>query len=355
MSVSPTNAVNLLDEAVSLAPAQWPGRAALQARMIEPLAWCGRFDDAEAIANTILAASPDADVEFAALRGLCAVYGNRGDMPAAIAALHRAAAAPGAPDDEAQRLRCMAAQLSMLTGAMSVEDARHVADETMAKAVADGDLTTQCLAHQVLGVIATVTGYSVAACEHLAAAVALLDSGRVTAGVLPHPRHRSMPSACSRLGALDDASGPPIRRANEPNRRRTSVTPAAVLAAAGIHFFAGRWDDALAELEAGLEIINDTGNFSFVLYFDAVLAKIAIHRGDLRRRKSLLTAGTRVSAAGVSLFGADWLFGTQAEFLAASGELEAALKVAETTWTQTAPIRYFYGHRARGTSSCGSQ
>ncbi len=35
----------------------------------------------------------------------------------------------------------------------------------------------------------------------------------------------------------------------------------------------------------GLAIINDTGNLNFVLYYDAVLAKIAIHRGDLARRK----------------------------------------------------------------------
>jgi class 3 adenylate cyclase len=91
ISVSPRAAISLLEEAVSLAPAQWQGRAALQAEMIDPLAWCGRFAEAEDLANTILATSPDADVQFAALRGLSAVYGNRGDAAATIAALHQAA------------------------------------------------------------------------------------------------------------------------------------------------------------------------------------------------------------------------------------------------------------------------
>jgi class 3 adenylate cyclase/DNA-binding CsgD family transcriptional regulator/tetratricopeptide (TPR) repeat protein len=349
MSVSPTNGVNLLDEAVSLAPAQWSGRAALQARMIEPLAWCGRFDEAKAIANSILAMSPEADLEFAALRGLCAMYGNRGDIPEAIVALHQAAAAPGAPDDEELRLHCMAAQLSVLSGAMSVEEATVVADETMTEAVAHDDVTTQCLAHQVLGVIATITGHSVAAREHLAAAVGLLDSGRLTSTsyLNPEPFH-----ALNLLesGALDDA-----RAVADTARKRAerggalAVLPTLSGAAAGIHFSAGRWDDAVAELEAGLEVIDDTGNFSVVLYFDALLAHIALHRGDLTQAQEWLTTGAQRMSGGVAVFGADVLMGTQAEFLAAKGELEAALTLAEMTWHQTAPIRYFYGHRARGT------
>jgi DNA-binding CsgD family transcriptional regulator len=48
------------------------------------------------------------------------------------------------------------------------------------------------------------------------------------------------------------------------------------------------------------------------------------------------------------LFGADWLFGAQAVWLEASGDTTTAVIVAEMAWAQTASIRYFYGHRARG-------
>jgi class 3 adenylate cyclase/DNA-binding CsgD family transcriptional regulator len=349
ISVSPSSAIALLDDAVSLAPDRWPGRPALQARLIEPLAWCGRFEDAEAIANTILATSPGGDVEFAALRGLSSVHGNRGDTAACIATLHRAADAPGAPDDDARRMRCLAAQLSMLTGALSTDAARQIADETMTKAVADADATTQCLAHQALGVIATVTGFGSLARDHLAAAVALLDSGRVAAASYLLPEMFYAGSLLD-LDAIDDAIvAADGARQRAEQRGALALLPMAYMLAAGTRFYAGRWDDAIADIEAGMAVIDDTGNLNFVLYHEAVLAKIAIHRGDLATAQAHLTAGAQHLAGGVSLFGADWLFGTQAEFLAASGQLDAALTVAETTWTQTAPIRYFYGHRDRGT------
>ncbi|MGD9703898.1 MAG: LuxR C-terminal-related transcriptional regulator [Acidimicrobiia bacterium] len=74
---------------------------------------------------------------------------------------------------------------------------------------------------------------------------------------------------------------------------------------------------------------------------------IATRRGDLPGAQAHLSTGAQHLAAGVALFGADWLFGAQAAWLEASGDLAAAVTVAETTWAQTASIRYFYGHRAR--------
>jgi DNA-binding CsgD family transcriptional regulator len=194
-----------------------------------------------------------------------------------------------------------------------------------------------------------IPGYRVVGREHLAAAVALLDSGRVT------PASYLSPGVFHALnlleaGALDDASAAVETARNRVEQGGTLADfPTVSGAAAGIHFAAGRWDDALAELEAGLEVMNDTGNFSLVLYYQALLAQIAIHRGDLARAEECLSVGAQRFADGVALFGADLLFGTQAEFLAANGELEAALTLAEMTWVQTGPTRYFYGHRARGT------
>jgi DNA-binding CsgD family transcriptional regulator len=62
-----------------------------------------------------------------------------------------------------------------------------------------------------------------------------------------------------------------------------------------------------------------------------------------------LSAGVQRLTDGASRFGAEALFGTQAEFLAATGEPDRrALAVAEATWAKTAHIRYIYGHRGRG-------
>ena len=349
-AVSPATAVTLLDRAVALVPANWTGRAALQARMIEPLALCDRFDQAEAIANLVLSCEPDPDVEYIALRALPLVYGGRGDMTSEIAAFQRAAAARAAPPDEARRWRCIATYASMLIGEASTDDTRHVAETTMAESIAAGDTTTQCVARQTLGVIALLTGHGRDSLDHLTAAMALVESGRLRE---PHylvpDRWRAL--CLLELDALDEASAAADnarQRAEQLGVRNRVQEP--YLIGAIVHFTAGRWDDALAELEAGMAIIEDTGSRNFVLQYEAVLATIAIHRGDLSAAETLLQAGIRDFEAGVAQLGADWLFAAQAEWLAATGQHDAALKIARATWTQTGYLRYAFGYRQRGIS-----
>ena len=276
------------------------------------------------------------------------MYGSRGDMSAVIAALHRAASTLGAPDDEARQLRCVAAQYSMLMGATSVGAAQQIAEETLAHGMADCDAATQCVAHQVLGIIAMVTGYGEIALEHLAAAVALLDSGRVSAATYLVP-DTLYAAGLLEVDAIDDAAvaaNAARKRAEQCGAR--ARLPLAYLTVARSHFSVGRWDDALAELEAGLALIEGTNDLNQVVNFDALLAKIAIHRGDLVTAQARLSAGAERLTGGASRFGTDWLFGTQAELLAATGRSDRALAVAEATWAKTAHVRYSYGHRARG-------
>ena len=95
----------------------------------------------------------------------------------------------------------------------------------------------------------------------------------------------------------------------------------AYLAAAAARFYAGRWDDALAELEAGQAVIDDTGNRNFVLYY-ARAARPDRHPSR-RPRDGAGTLDRRhptVHRLAAHRFGADWLFGAQAEFLAATGQ-----------------------------------
>ena len=348
VSVSPVNAVALLEQAVGLVTPGWRRRTALQARMIEPLALCGRHDEAIAIAEGILATSPDAEVEYAALCGLRTVHSTLGHTSAEIAALHRAAAAPGAPVDETHRLRCIAAQLSTFTGAMTIEDARTVVGETLARARADHDATTQAVAHQMLGMIAGIAGYGVESRDHFAAAIARFDAEPVPHGIYPVPNSLHALSLLE-LDALDEA-GAAADHAREQAELRgaSSRLPLAYLAAGAARYYAGSWDEAVGQFEAGLAVIEETGHLSLVLYYEAALARIAIHRGDLTDAQKHLTVGVRHFTEGVSHYGADWLFAAQSEFLSATGDVEAALAIAEATWTQTAHVRYSYGHRGRG-------
>ena len=347
MLVAPSTAVALLDQAVAFAPPGWPGRAALQARMIEPLTLCGRDRDAEEIANIVLAASPDADIEYATLRGMRAVHAARGDPGGEIAALHRAATAPAAPAGEAQQLRCMAALLSLI-GAPDVTAARTVAETTLAQGITDDDAMTQGVAHHTLGVIATLTGFSDVGLDHLAKSVALFDTGPGMAAIYTPP-HTGHVLTLLEMDAVDEAV-----RAADGYRERTeqvgglSRLAAAHFVAALARFSAGRWDDVLAELEAGQAVMSDIGNFYWANFYSALAAKVAMHRGDVASAQARLIDGMQRFRDGVNRYGADWLFGAQAEFLAATGSTDAALKVAEATWSGTANVRYLWGHRPRG-------
>jgi class 3 adenylate cyclase/DNA-binding CsgD family transcriptional regulator/tetratricopeptide (TPR) repeat protein len=346
-SVSPTTAIELLLDAVRLAPTGWPGLQALRARLVEPLAWCGRFDEATAIVDTILAAPIDDDVEFAALRGLSSILGNRGDTSGAIAMLHRAADAPGAPADEARRLRCVAAQLSAISGTIDLDEARRTMEATLAHADANDEPTTRCLAHQTLGVLASITGHADDARRHFEQAVALFDSGQVTVASYLIPDTFSA-VALIELDRIDEALvATDVARRRAEQRGTVALLPMAYTSAAGAHLFAGRYDDALAEIEAAHAVIDDTGTVNFVLYCHAIAAAVALRRGDLDEASAQLTRGAERLATHGVLFGADWLLSTQADVLDALGDPHGALTLAELAWSQTAAIRYFYGSRPR--------
>ena len=349
VSIAPSTAIGLYDEALALAPDVWDGSGAVQARMIEPIAWCGGFDRAEQLATAVLDAAPTAEVQYAALRGLSAVYGNRGDIPQAIATIQRVVGlgAP-APTEESTRLGCMAAQLQVMTGVLPPDAGLIIGAETLNHGVEVDDATTQCLAHQVLGVIQLVTGHGREANAHLRQAIALFDSGKVTPASYLTPDH----FCAIGLVELDDLDGAlttaATARARYEQRGALSQLPMAYVITGFAHFYAGRLDEAVVELEAGAAVVDDTGNLNFVLFTESVLARIALRRGDLDGAVAYLDSGMARLASGGSLFGADWLLDAQTQYLAATGDFEAASNVAELTWSQTEALRFFYGYRERG-------
>jgi DNA-binding CsgD family transcriptional regulator/tetratricopeptide (TPR) repeat protein len=345
--VAPSVAIELLESALTLAPPTWVERSRVQAQLIEPLAWCGRFERAEELAASVLATSPDPHLAFEVVRGLSAIHGNRGDIVSAIAHLHQAADMPEAPDAEARHMRCFSAQLEALIGMTSLDDARRRSERELSLASDIGDVTGQCVALQVLGSVESIDGRYGAAREHLQRATALQDSGhvRTTSYIIPDLFHAGA------LLYLDEVDA--CLRATDRSRRRhtergaLTQLPLSHMLGAAAHFFTGAWQDADAEIEAGLTVAEETASRNFVLYFRALLARMAIGRGRLADAAGHVERGFAELATG-SLFGADWLFDAHAELQAVSGDPAAGLVTAELVWGQTGHLRYFYGYRDRG-------
>jgi DNA-binding CsgD family transcriptional regulator/tetratricopeptide (TPR) repeat protein len=342
VSVSPSAGVALYEQALGLAPELWGDADAIRARMIEPLAWCGRLTEAEAAARAVLDASPEDAIAFQALRGLSAVYGNRGQMADAVATIARAVAVPGAPAEECARMRCFAAQLGRLIDAIGDDEAVAMGRSELARAVADDDATGQCVAHQVLGAVASLTGHGSDALLHARHALALYESGRVV------PRSYLIPDLflageLAEQDLLAEAleQGDRARRRYERRGARSQL-PLAYMISAATHLRAGDYDRAVAEAEAAMAVIHETGSMNFVLHHHALLARVTTRRGELDRAGEILAEGAQRLVTDAPPFGADWLFDAQVEYLEASGDPAAALAVAELIWGQTASVRHFF-------------
>lgn len=347
VSIAPSAAIALYEDALSLAPELWPGRGAIMADLIEPLAWCGQFEQAEQMATAVLAISPGDEIVFRALRGLSSVYGNRGETAEAVATIRRAVAVPDAPADEADRLTCFSAQLELMTGAIDADEALARGSDGLARAVERADATGQCVAHQVLGAIYSFTGFGDLALQHSLDAMALFDSGKVrpTSYLIPDMFYAG---ELVEFDRLDEAITHGASARDRYQRRGAlSQVPMTHAITGAAHYFAGRFDDALAELEAGLAVIADTGSSNFVLYLLAVQARIAVHRGDHDVAERAVSDGFSRLGDGAPPFGADWLLDAHVQRLDAIGDAAGALAAAESTWVQTAVIRHWHGTRQR--------
>ena len=344
-SLDPGAAIDLLEHAVDLAPPDWPGRARLRVQLVEPYARCGRFDDGRAIAAAVLAAEP---------RPLHRVHGpprprghrrQRGsDRCVGRCAARSRRRRPARLRRDAELLGVLAAQIRLVSGKGGDAERRAVR-AALDAAETSGDGPLACLAHQALGFVAAIEGREAEALRHFQSSTDLLGSGRAPWSAYLSPD--GYVAACLLvLDRLDEsATAADAARRRAERQAATSDLPFMHLITGAVPLFAGRFDDAVANFEAGLSVVEDSGAANFALYLDAGLALVALHRGDLAQAEGLLAAGFARMATGTQRFGADWLIDAQAQLLCARGEDEAALNLLEVLWAQMEPVRYFFGFR----------
>ena len=344
--VSPGGAVELLEQAIVLTPPHWPERLELQARCLEPLLLCGRFDEAQQVGDAVVAASPSVEIAYTALRGLSAAHADRGDLTTGVRLLRQAAELDGITADGVRLIRCYAAVYGVPVGETTAADARRVADETLA--AAGDDETVRCAAHQALGLVDAVTGFHRQSRAHLEAGAALIRSNRVSLGAWLAPG-AMLAWALTELDELD-AAVIAAREARQHAERRgyVALIPIAYIAAAAAHTYAGRWDDSLAEVDAAIELCREIRSPVWHMVGEAMHADIALHRGDRTSAAAHLASGTEQLLRSGPNMGADVLLDVQTLMLFTAGNLDGALRLATSIWTQTAHVRYFMGHRARG-------
>jgi hypothetical protein len=286
----------------------------------------GRGEAAETLIRERITTVTDPAVAAQLQTILIRSLSNRADTRGAVSVIERTAAIEGLPAATVRQLEGTRAWLLVQAG-QPLPTAEL--DAMMAAAVAAGDQDAQANFLATMACTAFLAGRATEALDYLRAREDLLPGAgrlRARASVLFLP-------AMVELAA----SGPPAARAALDRARRLSadrqapwVDPFLAFTAGGIAFAAGDWDDAVAELDSGLERAEETGT-GWISLPVSLRSHIDAHRGRTGRARDRLESFRH---RGLPLqFGHDRPGWAELAVLEAEGKLREAGRLARTLWS----------------------
>jgi len=329
-------ATSFYEQALSLAPPDWPERAEVESTLVEMLAWAGHLDEAQSRAASLLDRSLRPADELLARRAYAAVLSTDGQLAAAVEHLQQTVALPN-PDPVVHGiLQCAAAGMSVIAAIGTPTAAAEVATPYLET----HDPTLACWAHHTMAVAAVAAGAYDDHLRHARTARNLLDHTYVPplGFLIPHTW------VATALHHLDDPQGAQeavaTARCRAEERGDLGLLMHAIAATAGLHLIYGAFDDAVSEAVTGLALADETDDNAQRLLLHAVAAIVALDRGDLSEADGHITAGeTAFAAASRHPFGLDLLVWARAKLLEIAGEPDRARLALLAVWERTTDLR----------------
>jgi tetratricopeptide (TPR) repeat protein len=296
---APQMAAELLRRAVASSAAGWAHHDFLAARLADVLYRAGEAVEAEQVASRALAhaVEPDLLVDLQWTLAQCRMRAGR--FAESLVALDEALATPGIPPGHRARLLVLSARTHNNLG--EVEKAGRVATTALGMASEAGDIWAMSWALHVLTIVTSVQGRMTDALPLFERALALTGSDvaltdlrlllqinkAVTLGNLD--RYAEAIGTAREALQLADQAGTVIRR----GQAHSSLGE--------LLFDTGRWDEAMAEVEAlpvevkaPMEACLDLG----------IAAVIRFHRGEMAAAvRNLATAVTKAGRIGTQVIG----------------------------------------------------
>ena len=276
---APGDAAELLGLAVAHLPSDDPRRESLEAILAPALVLLGRRDEAVRVAEKVAATTHDtvraAEMHWTAAWAMTDDHRHE----AAMEVVGRALRAPGLSEAWSARLHAMLARAAIADGDLAQADA--AVGLALAAAERSGDRPAAAAAEHVAGILLSHRG-------DLEAAAARFDRGLALAELcddlethdlrlrlrqdrayvlLAQERHADADLAARELLAAAERTAAPPRLA------------CARILAAEVHYHAGRWDDAVAQLDAAAEA-HDLIPAPDRQWLHGIAAVIAVHRDD---------------------------------------------------------------------------
>jgi DNA-binding CsgD family transcriptional regulator len=328
---APAVAVELLQRALQLSPLTDPNRDALLAEQAVSLMWSGRLADAEASCREVLGRVHDPTLD-GTLR-LCRVQAlvGRGRLEEALREADAATTSPILSDVERARFQAFTAMAR--TSSVHLQAAAQTAADARAAAEQAGDDLAVAVSLASLALVTNLGGDFTGALVLADEAVQRADRSEEL-GAHRFPLNLFLGGCLHDLDRVGDGQAAlqrGRRLAEELGAKRE--LPLYYWALAQGCFWAGEWDDALAECQACLELADEYGmRLHGTLFSHSIRAVIVLHRGDLPAAERAVAAAQRELEAIGPQLGFDWLGWAHSLVLEALGQREASLATLCRTW-----------------------
>jgi DNA-binding CsgD family transcriptional regulator/tetratricopeptide (TPR) repeat protein len=320
----PATAVDLLRRALDLQGEEHD--PALARDFIDALAWAGHLDEAEREAKAALDDVDDPTQEGALRLALARCRVLQGNSVGAIRQLEMASATPGLDDRSRAWIAAYAA-----TARFSTYDLDRTVEEAQA-ALAWGeqldDRGLQAAGASIACRVATMRADfdQAFALGERAVSVAADDAEAL----------RRLPHLYLGVALYDgDRSSEAIHTMREGIRRSEAIGAAWALprqhhTLVAACFYAGAWDDALAEAETGATLAGEVGSWAWFPQAQSIAGTILFHRGDLEAAgAAAAVAKADMRRPGSDAGGLGWLGPLESLLCEAEGDLDRAFAKAQ--------------------------
>ncbi len=294
----PGATVRLLDHLIEAMDPADAKKDAVEAEKSIALIWSGHLAEAERLTREILARPHDPDVETSLRLALIGSLTAQGRLAEAAVERFAALEAAHVPSGVRAQLRGMIAIVLLFVG--QHDAARDAAEEARVEGEGAGDDLARCIAACALASIEQARARPAAAVSHATEAVARAARGEAMARRFPN--NYALGLALIECDRFDEAEK--AFRAGQASSEGSGAVyslPQYQWGLLLLRFLWGRWDDAIADWETGLTLVEETGTrFGIWLGFPP-RAAISAHRGDeVKARELLASAETELTASGVS-------------------------------------------------------
>jgi DNA-binding NarL/FixJ family response regulator len=333
---APATTVRLLERALEISDPSDPIRDAIAAELVEPLLLTGRLRDAETVGRNVLSRGHEPWVDVMVRTTLASVLSIGARYPEGIHQLEQASIA--APEEERQSLAAAGSVLMLLAG--QVERARDRAEQAVEMGERLNNDHALCLGLQTLSMAALAEGFVDRAASMAQRAVTVAQRGDAAWAnhVVPELWLGTALADSDRLGEAEVVLQAGRWRAEQTGD--LARLPLYYWAIADARLSSGQWDDAVAEAQAGLGLIEENANRVGDVFAYALCAHVALHRGDPSAAQSAVKEARRSLVAGPLEIGFEWMTWIDALLLETLGQPAQALSILEQAWDLIAPLRY---------------